>query len=125
MFLCDGKNGQVDFKNLMIAINVTEEARQKALLLHYAGEEINDIFDTLEPLAKTGDETETDAAIKTLTAHFAPKQNREFEVYKFRQAKQTKGEEIAVFLTRLRQMAATCEFTDPKRENQVTVNSRL
>ena len=103
------------FKNLMIAINVTEEARQKVLLLHYAGEEINDIFDTLEPLARKGVETETDAAMKTLTAHFGPKQNREFEVYIFRQAKQTKSEEIAVFLICLRQMAAICEFTDPKR----------
>ena len=78
------------FKNLMTAINVTNDARQKALLLHYVGEETNDIFDTLVVPQPTEGEIHTDVAIRALTTHFAPKQNREFEVYKFRQAKQEK-----------------------------------
>ena len=72
------------FKNLMAAINIVDDARQKALLLHYVGEDTNDIFDTLVVPEPVDDETRTDIAIRVLTAHFAPKQNREFEVYKFR-----------------------------------------
>ena len=104
------------FRNLMTAINVTNDARQKALLLHYVGEETNDIFETLVVPQPAEGETHTDVAIRVLTAHFAPKQNREFEVYKFRQVKQEKGEDIASLLTRLRQMAVTCEFADTDRE---------
>ena len=74
------------FRNLMTAINMTNDARQKSLLLHYVGEETNDIFDTLVVPQLTEGEIHTDVAIKVLTAHSAPKQNREFEVYKFRQA---------------------------------------
>jgi hypothetical protein len=35
------------FKNLMVALNIDNDARQKVLLLHYAGEEVNDIFDSI------------------------------------------------------------------------------
>ena len=35
------------FKNLMVAMNITDAARQRALLLHYVGEDTNEIFDTL------------------------------------------------------------------------------
>ena len=35
------------FENLIIAMNITDKKRQKALLLHYAGEEVHDVFTTL------------------------------------------------------------------------------
>ena len=35
------------FRNLMVALNIDNDARQKALLLHYVGDETTDIFDTL------------------------------------------------------------------------------
>ena len=34
-------------QNLLVAMNVTDKTRQRALLLHYAGEATNEIFDTL------------------------------------------------------------------------------
>lgn len=106
------------FKNLMKAINVTDVERQKALLLHYAGEETNDIFDTLPvPVAAEGENlSELEKVVKALTTHFAPKRNREYEVYKFRQAKQEKGEDITRYHTRLKQLSTTCEFADVDRE---------
>ena len=39
---CVGK-----FRNIMVAMNIDNDARQKALLLHYVGDEPTDIFDTL------------------------------------------------------------------------------
>ena len=35
------------FRNLVVAADIANPARQKALLLHYAGEEVHDIFETL------------------------------------------------------------------------------
>ena len=33
--------------NLLVAMNITEAPRKRALLLHYLGESNNDVFDTL------------------------------------------------------------------------------
>ena len=58
----------------------------------------------------------TDTAINALTSFFAPKENTEFAVFQFRQAKQNQTEDIASYLTRLRQLATTCDFSDTNRE---------
>ena len=59
------------FENMMIGLNIKDDLKRKrALLLHYAGEEINDIFETLPD---TGEENNYQAAIDALTAHFAGK----------------------------------------------------
>ena len=76
------------FKNLMVALDITDDARQKALLLHYVGDETNDIFDTLTVANTDSTHTAIDNAISALTDHFVPKENMEFEIYKFRQAHQ-------------------------------------
>ncbi|VDI15600.1 Hypothetical predicted protein, partial [Mytilus galloprovincialis] len=88
-----------------------DSKRQRALLLHYAGEDVNEVFDTLD---NTGEDFA--AAKHKLTAYFAPKKNTEYEIYKFRQAKQTSDETIDSFHTRLRQLAVNCEFTETSKE---------
>ena len=104
------------FQNLLVAMNVTDKKRQRALLLHYAGEAVNEIFDTLpDTTAGEGDDP-LDKAVQALTNYFTPKQNREYEIYVFRQAKQENNESISAFHTRLRQLAVTCEFGDVDRE---------
>jgi len=46
------------FQNLLVAMDVKDKTRQRALLLHYAGEATNEIFDMLpnttddDPFAK-------------------------------------------------------------------------
>ena len=35
------------FRNLIVATDIDDPKRQKALLLHYIDEEVNDIFETL------------------------------------------------------------------------------
>ena len=97
--------------NLILGLGVKDKKRQRALLLHYAGEEVNEIFDTLED---TGDDYET--ALSKLTEYFNPKKNTEYEIYQFRQTKQGSDETLDEFNKRLRQLAATCEFTDVSKE---------
>ena len=97
--------------NLFIAAAISDKKRQRALLLYYAGEEVSEIFDTLPD---TGDDFET--AKTKLNAYFDPKKNVEFEIYMFRRAKQGSGETMNSYHSRLRQLAATCEFNDVDKE---------
>ena len=70
-------------------VNIDKNRRQKlALLLHYVGDEVNDIFDTLTITEAGEDESLGDKAIDALSAYFQPKQNVAYEEYQFRQAKQ-------------------------------------
>ena len=55
------------FRNLLTATNITDPKRQKALLLHYAGAEVNDIFETLTISEPTEGETDLDVTIKALS----------------------------------------------------------
>ena len=93
-----------------------DKERRRYLLLHYAGEEVNEIFETLP---NTGNDYDT--AVTKLTEYFWPKKNTEFEVYKFRQAKQEAWETIDTYYTRLRQLSLTCEFaaTDKEVKSQI------
>ena len=88
------------FKNLIIALNITAKTRQTALLLHYAGEAVNDIFDTLPNTAAGEDEDPLQKAIDALTSYFQPKQNLVYEEYQFPQAKQDSGKALMAFYTR-------------------------
>ena len=54
--------------------------------------------------------------VQALTNYFIPRQNREYEIYIFHQAKQDTNESISAFHTRLRQLAVACEFAEVDRE---------
>lgn len=75
------------FRNLLVAMNVTNKPRQRALLLHYAGAATNEIFDTLPNTTVGEDDDPLEKAVQALTTYFTPKQNREYEIYVFRQAR--------------------------------------
>ena len=104
------------FRNLIIALDITDKTRQRALLLHYAGEAVNDMLDTLDDTEAKEGQDPLEKAILALTNHFEPKKNPAFEEYQFRQATQNVGEPIASYFTRLKQLAKTCEFADEERE---------
>ena len=61
------------------------------------------------------DET-LDAAMQALTQYFAPQKSTEFEVYKFRQAKQESHENLDSFHTRLRKLGEHCDFANIDKE---------
>ena len=84
--------------------------------MHYVGDEINEIFDTLDVPEATEEEDVFRKAGKALREYFMPQKNLEFEVYKLRQAKQLRGENILGYHTKLKQLAKSCDFHDEKRE---------
>ena len=77
--------------------------------------DVFDIFDRL-PKAETGEAKDFEKATATLTKYFSLRKNIEFEVHKFCQASQKPSQMIDSYHTRLRQMAATCEFHEDDRE---------
>lgn len=116
------------FENFIIACNITSDTRKKALLLHYAGEEVFDIFRSLPdslpapstatsttaaPDASRAPTSEYAAAKAKLDAHFAPRVNPTFSVYRFRQAQQDVGESLDAFYARLRQLSRHATFPTP------------
>ena len=68
--------------NVFVGYNITDDARKKALMLTYAGEDLNDIFDTLSTDLVTPqpgiDEMVFSKAVEALDVYFNPKQNKEF-----------------------------------------------
>ena len=96
---------------MLVGIDISDDNRKRALLLHYAGEEASDIFETLVDTGNT-----YAIANQKLTDYFAPKKNIEFEIHKFRQAKQEQSETIDTFQTRLRQLSINCEFASVDNE---------
>jgi len=101
------------FQRLLVALDIDEDARMRAMLLHYAGPSVDEIFDTLDD---TGSDDDYDKAKLRLTEYFTPKVNTAFELYNFRNARQLESENIDAFCTRLRQLAKSCGFTDVEKE---------
>ena len=99
------------FETYLIAINVTDDTQKRALLLYQVGQETQELFETF---TDTGTDYKT--AMDKLDAYFNPKKNVDFEVFQFRQAKQQEDETIDQFVTRLRKLAVTCEFTELDKE---------
>ncbi|XP_070579289.1 uncharacterized protein [Ptychodera flava] len=98
-------------ENTFVAFKVTDDKQKRALLLHYAGDEVSDISDTL---SDTGVDYKT--ARDKLQSYFLPKRNIEYERFRFRETMQDKDENVDAYNTRLQQLAATCEFHDKEQE---------
>ena len=86
---------------------VSNDAQKRALLLHVAGMDVQEIYFTL---AGEGGDASFEATLKVLDDHFVPKANIPFERHLFRQISQGIGETVDQFVCRLRQRAATCDF---------------
>ncbi|XP_077861574.1 uncharacterized protein LOC144342001, partial [Saccoglossus kowalevskii] len=89
--------------------------RRRALLLHSAGPDVQDIFSTL-PL--TGEVTDYDAAVTALNTYFVPQVNPAFARQTFHQIAQKQGETVQQFVTRLRKAARDCNFA-ADNDNQI------
>ena len=99
------------FETYLVTLNITEDKKKRALLLNQAGQATQEIFDTLQ---ETGEDFTT--AMTKLDGYFSPKKNVDHEVFKFRQAVQKASETVDQFATRLRKIAAHCEFSNLERE---------
>lgn len=99
------------FENYLVGINVNINARKKALLLHLAGEPVYQIYQTI----KNDDDCYDDAKNK-LMEYFVPIKHVQYSIYQFRSAQQAKNETLDQYVTRLRHLAKSCDFTDLDKE---------
>ena len=106
------KRWNAKLENLMLAMNITNEARKKALLLHYGGDELFDLIETF-----TDDQKQDYASlVSSLRDYFNPKTNVTFESFKLRQMTQSRDETVDQFYVRLKMQAQLCDFHDVERE---------
>ena len=106
-----------DGKGLIVEANAPPATlqRRRALLLHHAGQDVQDIFLTL---ADTGGPVDYDLAVAALNNYFVPRVNVTFARQEFHTVTQKQGETAQQFITRLRQAARDCAF-GVDMENQI------
>ena len=104
------------------AKGVKEDSQRKALLLHFAGQDIQDIFDTLtDPGPVPENDSGYAKAMRSLDANFAHQVNIPFERHQFRQAKQEESETVDQFVLRLFQLSENCELNLEKPRRNISV----
>ena len=98
--------------NLFVGMDLKDDDRKRALLLHYAGEQVYDIYE-----AEKGTTEATYKATKeVLTNYFAPRKNIQIEIFTFRSCKQKPNQTLDEFVTELRRLAKDCEFANVDAE---------
>ena len=95
--------------------NANNRQRRRALMLHLAGPDVQDIFLTLP---NTGDVKDYRKAVDALNAYFAPKVDTTYARHCFRQLIQAPGETIRQFATRLRRASKDCDYGEDT-DNQI------
>ncbi|XP_064637856.1 uncharacterized protein LOC135494035 [Lineus longissimus] len=112
-----------NFEVYCAAKAVVNMPQKRALLLHCAGPQVQELFDTLvdpgpTPALDADGNPVADAAnvfqkvVRTLDAHFLPKVNEPFERHLFRGLHQKEDESTDQFVSRLKTQAALCNFAD-------------
>ena len=93
-------------------MNLKDDTRKRALLLHYVGESVHDIYE-----AEKGNSPATyDETKKVLSVYFEPKRNVQMEIFNFRSCKQKSSQSLDDFVIELRTLSKTCEFANPEAE---------
>lgn len=95
------------FEYYIAATGVDQDAQKRALLLHVAGPEVQEVFSTFTATCDNYNNT-----VEALKAHFLPKTNKRYERVLFRQINQEARESSDNFVTRLRKLAESCDFHD-------------
>ena len=95
--------------------HTTNKQRRRALLLHIAGTDVQDIFATLP---ETGDVKDYKKAIDALNTYFVRKVDTTYARHSFRKLIQTPGETVRQFATRLRCAAKDCAYGEDT-DNQI------
>ena len=99
------------FDLYVVAAGISDDTQKNALMLHCAGEDVQEVVETLPG------PTDTYVNLTTaLNAYFMPKQNKRYERHIFRQCSQDDEETVTQYATRLSTLSKTCEFHDNKDE---------
>ena len=94
-----------DYKSL--CTNYTDDASILKLFLTVAGLPVRQLLDSLEPKPNTYVE-----AVNALKNYIQPIKSIVMERHKFFTAKQMESESVTQYLTRLKQLAASCDFSN-------------
>ena len=102
--------------------DITDPARQKALLLTFAGSDFCDLVDTF-PEAKfaiteaqaTAGVNEYTKLVSVITEHFNPKTNLELQRFIFHETLQ-KDQSVLEYYAELNSIAETCNFHNKQQE---------
>ena len=98
------------------ADEAVNKIQRRVLFLHSAGEAVQEIFETL---ADTGEAKDYEKALKALNDYFIPKAvNSTYQNHLIRSMEQQDSENVAQFVTRLRQLIKDCDYGD-QAENQI------
>ena len=104
-----------DSKGLIIVADKDDnKVQRRALLLHTAGEEVQNIVETLP---EVGEAKEYDKVVSALDKYFIPQVNSTYQNYLFRCMEQG-DETVSQFVTRLRQAVKDCDYGD-QSEKQI------
>lgn len=98
-------------EHFILASGITDSKQKRAVLLHLAGQEVQDVFATLQD---TGEDYNT--ALQRLTAYFEPKKNVPFKRHIFRSAARMPDEPLNAFATRLWQLVKSCDYGERASE---------
>ena len=85
----------------------THKQRRRALLLHSAGQTVQDIFLTLP---NTGSVKDYEKAVTALSTYFQPVKNATYARHVFRNLQQQPGELVSQFATRLKKAVKDCDY---------------
>ena len=107
-----------DRKGLIINEETAAKVKQRrrALLLHHAGADVQDLFQTV---ANTGEPTDYKAAVDALNAYFIPHVNNAYARHQFNLLMPKEGESIRPFATRLRHAIRDCQYTPAEADKQI------
>ena len=100
------------FHNFVVAKDIVDDKRVKAMMLQYAGEAVFELSEFVGVLSSDGH----DQTKEKLIAYFTARRNEEYDVFTFRQAQQNAKEILDQFHARLQQLVINCNLLDKTRE---------
>ena len=79
----------IKFENFLVAMNITENKRKVAMLLHFGGHYVQDFIHNAVPKVEG-----YDATTEYLNEHLNPKTNDTFKIYRFQKTIQDNDETV-------------------------------
>ena len=105
------------FEFYIIGKGVTQKEQKYALLMHTAGMEVQELFETLPDIAREEADDDYTIALKKLDNYFMQKTNVVYERNVFNNMAQSDGESVDQYIIRLQRQADLCDFGDKRNEN--------
>lgn len=93
-------------ENFFLAKKITDDARKRALVLHYVGEHTHDIYE-----ANKSDEEPDDIKYKKAKI-LTTKKNELVAEHEFSACRQKETQTFDKYITEIRQLARNCSFTN-------------